>query len=177
MKTLRQFNIPFTGLTNKTHQFQFEIDQSFFQSFQNNSFDDCNIIVNLDFDKKETFFQLKFYVDGTVHLPCDRCLEPYNQEIFGDYELFVKFSDDPSKAADDEDDDIIYISRNEDHLDVSKPIYDYTLLSIPLRCVHPEDEEGISGCNKEVVAKLTSVDNDIADPRWAALEKLRNKKQ
>lgn len=175
MNTLRQFNIPFAGLSHRVHQFEFQIDKKFFQSFDNNNIEDCDILVKLDFDKRETFFHLKFYIDGTVKLPCDRCLELYDQAIFGDYELFVKFSDSPETADDEGDDDVIFISRNEDHLDISKEMYDYILLSIPLRCVHPEDEDGKSACNELVLSKLKQQSSESLDPRWEALNKLRNK--
>lgn len=176
MNTLKAFRIPFAGLGFKVHQFQFEIEKSFFTSFDDAIVEDCDITVTVDFDKRETFFHLKFYIDGTVNVACDRCLTHYDQAVFGDYELFVKFADDPDSMNEQEEDDVIYISRNEDHLDISKVIYDYIVLSIPLRCVHPDDENEIPGCDPEFLEKLGNKTDKSADPRWAALEKLRNKK-
>lgn len=175
MKVLQQFNIPFVGMSQKVHQFEYSIDKSFFSCFEDAPVSECSIEVKLDFDKRDSFFHLKFYIDGTVNVPCDRCLELFNQEIFGDYEMFVKFGKE-DETVDETDEDIMYISRNDDHLDISKTVYDYILLSIPIRCVHPEDENGASGCNPEILKKLNSKIEQDLDPRWSVLEKLKNNK-
>jgi uncharacterized protein len=173
MKVLKQFNIPFVGMSKKIHQFEYSIDSTFFECFEDAPVNECAVNVKLEFDKRETFFQLKFFIDGTVNTPCDRCLEHYDQEIFGDFEMFVKFG---SESPEETEDDILFISKNDDHVDISKTVYDYILLSIPIRCVHPEDENGNSGCNEEVIKKLNSKTEQSVDPRWAALENLKNKK-
>jgi uncharacterized metal-binding protein YceD (DUF177 family) len=49
-------------------------------------------------------------------------------------------------------------------------------VSVPLRCVHPEDKNGKSACNQETINKLSIKQEARFDPRWAALEKLKNKK-
>jgi uncharacterized metal-binding protein YceD (DUF177 family) len=171
MKALQQFNIPFVGMKTRVYNFEFTVDSSFFDCFEDALVNKCAIDIKLDFDKRDTFFHLKFYIDGTVNVPCDRCSEPFDLEIFGDYELFVKMGEE----TEDSDDDIIFISKNDDHVDLSKVVYDYILLSIPLKCVHPDDENGNPGCNPEVLKKLKKQEEDTTDPRWAVLEKLKNK--
>lgn len=174
-KFLNDYRIPFVGMKNKLYQFEYQIENSsFFKHFENNSFDACNVNVKLDFLKKETFFLLTFYIDGYVQVVCDRCGDLYNQEIFGDYEVAVKFGNEEDNI--EEDEDVVYISKNDDFVDVSKLIYEFILLSIPLRCVHPNDGNGESLCNKEVLEKLIIKKDESVDPRWAALEKLKNKK-
>jgi uncharacterized metal-binding protein YceD (DUF177 family) len=173
MKALQQFNIPFIGMANKIHQLEFSVDGSFFDCFEDAPISKCAVDVKIDFDKRENFFHLKFYIDGSVNVECDRCSEPFDLGIFGDYELFVKFG---NETIEDSEDDVIFISKNDDHVDLSKSVYDYILLSIPLKCVHPDNEDGEPGCNKEVLEKLYKKEEQTVDPRWAALEKLKNKK-
>lgn len=173
-KFLNEYKIPFVGMKNKRYQFEYQIDGMFFKYFENSNINTCNVNVKLDFFKKETFFLLTFYTDGFVQVPCDRCGDLYNQEIFGDYEVAVKFGTE--NEINEEDEDVVYISKNDDFVDVSKLIYEFILLSIPLRCVHPNDENGESLCNKEVLDKLIIKKEESIDPRWAALEKLKNKK-
>lgn len=158
-------------MKNKLYQFEYLISESFFKNFPESDIEKCKIEVKLDFDKRENFFLLTFYIDGIVERACDRCSEPYNQEIFGDYEIAVKYGNGENPV----DEDVVYISRNDDFLDVSNLIYEFILLSIPLRCVHPEDEKGESQCNQEVIKKISNEVKDSVDPRWAALEKLKNK--
>lgn len=175
-KAIKEYLIPYVGLQNKLYEFSYSINETFFTYFDDNDIKKCLVDVKLEFEKRESFFLLNFYIDGFVEVPCDRCLDPYKQEIFGDYEVLVKF--DTEQQEDNEDEDIIYISKSDDFIDVSKLIYDFILLSIPLRCVHPNDENGNSLCNQQIIKKLENkTEEESTDPRWAALEKLKNKKQ
>ena len=173
-KFLQEYKIPFVGMKTKLYQFEYLISGTFFSNFADSDIEKCDIEVKVDLDKRENFFLLSFYIDGTVEVPCDRCMEPYNQSVFGDYEVAVKFRNDDT--IENEDEDVVYISKSDDFIDISNLIYEFILLSIPLRCVHPENENGESDCNQEVLKKLTSTKEENVDPRWAALEKLKNKK-
>ncbi|MFT4968950.1 MAG: hypothetical protein ACI9O4_000692 [Chitinophagales bacterium] len=173
-KFLQEFKIPFVGMKKQLYQFEYLIGDGFFQNFPESDLDKCSIEVKVDFDKRENFFLLTFYIDGTVEIPCDRCTEPFNQDVFGDYEVAVKFGETDNVEQIDED--VVYISKSDDFIDVSNLIYEFIILSIPLRCAHPENDEGNSACNKEIIKKLQKEDKPSADPRWAALEKLKIKK-
>jgi uncharacterized protein len=171
---LNEFKIPFVGMQTKLYQFEYLISGTFFNDFAESAIEKCAIDVKLDVDKRENFFLLTFYIDGTIEMPCDRCLEPFDQNTFGDYEVAVKFRNDDT--VENKDEDVVYISKSDDFIDVSSLIYEFILLSIPLRCAHPENESGESECNQEVLSKLSSTKEEKLDPRWAALEKLKNKK-
>ena len=94
-------------MQNKLYQFNYLIDGTFLKHFEDSNIEKCNVEVKLDFNKKETFFLLNFYIDGTIVVPCDRCAEDFNQEIFGDYEVLVKFGSEDNNNPDDED--VVYI--------------------------------------------------------------------
>ena len=144
--------------------------------FSKTDVEKCSIEVKLDFDKRENFFLLNFYIDGWIELVCDRCSDPFQQEVFGDFEVAIKFSSDENIEV-NEDEDIVYISKSDDIIDVSNLIYEFVVLSIPLRSVHPDNENGSSNCNEEVLKKLKIIEEkESTDPRWAVLEKLKNKK-
>ena len=172
-KFLQEFKIPFVGMKKRLHQFEYLIGPEFFEKFDDSEFEKCAIEVKIDFDKRENFFLLTFYIDGTIEMPCDRCTEPFNQTIFGDYELAVKFG---NMGDVNKDEDVIYISENDDFIDVSSLIYEFVIVSVPLRCVHQEDKNGNSACDQETISKLSNEQEARFDPRWAALEKLKNKK-
>lgn len=179
MKGLREFEIPFVGLKPGVHVYNYEVDKRFFGYFEESLISDCNVNVKLEFDKKETFFVLKFYIDGNVRTECDRCLEPFNKEIFGDYVCYVKFAEDPSKMADE--DEVLYIGREETILDIAQLVYEYINLCLPMQrlgCNNPGLEPQ---CNKEVLnfldnqnKKASSTNEGEIDPRWAALKKLKD---
>jgi uncharacterized metal-binding protein YceD (DUF177 family) len=66
------------------------------------------------------------------------------------------------------------IPRNESQIDLSQYIYEFINLLLPLRVVHPDDENGVSMCDKAVLAKLAehSIPEPKADPRWDILKKI-----
>lgn len=176
MKHLKEFQIPYIGLKIGVHQLEYQIDHQFFKHFDDSPVSDCKVRVKLEFEKKETLFILKFFIDGTVNVACDRCLEPFDKEIFGDYECLVKYSEELAKGSND-DDEIIYISREEPFIDVSHLIYDYINLCLPMQLIGCKEPGKDPKCNQEVLSRLIIKNEDkeagITDPRWEQLGKLK----
>ena len=53
MKDLKQFNIPFVGLKEGKHLFQYKVDNTFFELYNYNEFEKSSINVTLEFVKKK----------------------------------------------------------------------------------------------------------------------------
>ena len=175
MKGLREFEIPYVGLKVGVHKFSFDIDGNFFEHFKDSPLRDCKVKVDLEFEKKETFFILIFFIDGAVKVECDRCLVPFDKSIFGDYTCYVKFAEDPAKANDEPD--VLFISREQTIIDLSQLIYEYINLCLPMQKLGCENPGQEPQCNKEVLKYLkeeTKVKANEIDPRWAALKNLKN---
>ena len=81
MKDLKLFTIQYVGLKEGEHNFEYQIDKSFFDYFEFDDFNDANLQISLDFVKKTTLMQLHFKVDGVVNVDCDLTNEPYNEPI------------------------------------------------------------------------------------------------
>jgi len=160
--------INFVSLSRGLHHFKYNIDKSFFDLFEYSPIEKGDLNLELDFDKKEDFFQLNFIFDGYVQTICDRCSDELNITIDKSFELIVKFADTERK----EEDDIVFISRDETQIDLSSFIYEYINLSLPLKKAH----ENIADCNKESIKKLSELKAtakaDI-DPRWEQLKALK----
>lgn len=176
MKGLREFEIPYVGLKVGVHNFEYDIDGKFFQHFEESLISDCKVHVRLEFEKKETFFVLNFFIDGTVSTECDRCLVPFNKGIFGDYTCYIKFAEDPTRQGDDAE--VIYISRDETIIDVSHLVYEYINLCLPMQRLGCEKPGLEPQCNKEVLKyianeKETGLKPGETDPRWEALKNLK----
>ncbi len=58
MKDLKQFNIPFIGLKEESHLFEYQIDNTFFDAFNFDEYFDANIKIELTFNKKNTMLVL-----------------------------------------------------------------------------------------------------------------------
>jgi uncharacterized metal-binding protein YceD (DUF177 family) len=124
--------------------------------------------VDLDFNKAETVLTLTFHLTGYLTQTCVRCLEEFNIPVDNRQVLLVRFGE-PGVG---ETDDIIVIPHGDHQLNVAQHIYDYLSLLVPMRVVHPDDENGNPGCNPEFLNRLENNTENTGDPRWEILKKL-----
>ena len=61
MEQFSEYLIPFIGLKEGLHRFEFKIDNTFFESFDFLDFRDSRIQVSLDFEKKNKPFGAEFH--------------------------------------------------------------------------------------------------------------------
>ncbi|AZQ59792.1 DUF177 domain-containing protein [Maribacter sp. MJ134] len=169
----KEFNIPFSGLKQGKHNFNFEIDNTFFDSFGYDDFNSANIQLNVVLNKMTTIMELDFKASGYVNVNCDITSEPYDQEITSALELVVKFGEEYN----DEDDEILILPHGEHQLNISQYAYEMLVLSVPQKRVHPGIEDGT--LQSEVLDKLQELqpkekrnDKEENDPRWDELKKL-----
>ena len=73
MSRRREFEIAFVGLKPGIHEFDYTIDDKFFEAFQEQDFRNCKAKVKLELDKKAGFMLLKFELGGQLEVTCDRC--------------------------------------------------------------------------------------------------------
>jgi uncharacterized metal-binding protein YceD (DUF177 family) len=170
-----KYNIEFKGLNEGLHDFEFEVDNKFFEQFEESLVDNGRITVAVVLEKRSSFIKLHFYIKGWLELTCDRCLELYEQPVKYETEMFVKYGE---KEYDDGE-NIIWVNPEEHHVNLAQIIYEYVTLLIPLRHVHPKNSDGKRDCNKEMIKKLKNYmhpenEDEITDPRWDALRKLGN---
>ena len=172
MDARTEFMIPFSGLKEGFHEYEFELENEFFESFEYSEVKKGKVFVHVVMERKPRMLIFDFTISGSVRIPCDRCLEEYEQPLEGKERLIVKLDED----YDEESDDIIVIPDKEHRIDISHFLYEYVTLLLPYRRVHGVDEEGHSLCDPEVIRILNehSAENET-DPRWDELKKLRKK--
>ncbi|WP_417199881.1 YceD family protein [Bizionia sp.] len=175
MRELKTFTIPFVGLKLGKHQFEYKIDKTFFDFFEYQDFNDANIAVDLELNKKTTLLELHFEISGTVNVNCDLTNEPYNQEISNNFDLVVKFGEDYN----DEEIDLLVLPHGEYEVNVQQYIYEIIILTVPSKLIHPGVEDGT--LQSDILEKLEELspkekqekeDNEDIDPRWNTLKKL-----
>lgn len=177
MKPLKQFSIPFTGLKIGKHQFEFEVDNSFFDAYEYSLVKKGNLKALVELDKQETMLILQFNIDGTIELECDKCLSSFNAPINISERQIVKFAEDDLESDDLE---IIILNKKESEIDISGMMYEFITVSVPYIKVCEENGEGVQ-CDQEMIARLESLavgnkeeqEETSDDPRWAALKKLK----
>lgn len=177
MSRLREFDIAFVGLKPGIHNFEFEVDNKFFENFGEQDFENCQAVVRVTLEKTNGLMLLKFDVDGSVDAICDRCGNPLKLSLWDEFHAVVKQVDNAEEMnANEEDPDIFYISRTESHLHLATLIYEFVLLSIPNQRECGEDEKGNSRCNKEVLEmleKMKNRSNENNSPLKQGLEQFR----
>ena len=169
----KDFEIQFSALKLGSHQFNFDIEDSFFTLFDYSEIEKANFSTSITLVKKATLLQLDFAITGHLTLACDRCTEDYQQEINQHFELIVKFSDIVESV---ESDEILILSSKEHTLSLARYIYEFAHLSLPSKRTHQSLDE----CNPEMLEHieqmgLTEDIDETIDPRWENLKQLKTK--
>jgi uncharacterized protein len=168
-----RYTIPLSGLKEGRHIFDFEISKEFFEQFEESEIQEGSLITNIILEKWPTHLDLLISIFGSVRILCDRCLEMFSQPIESENRLLVKYG----KKDEEEDPDLIILQFDEHELDMSQYIYEFICLALPIKRIHPDDKDGNSTCDPEMLRKLKEhmVDEETeTDPRWDELRKLIN---
>lgn len=176
MKSLQQYSIPYTGLKLGVHQFEFDVDDTFFSDFEYSLVKSGKLKVNLDLEKQETMMLLHFRINGEMMLGCDVCLADYPYQVEIDERQIAKFTGNIDLEEDTEE--IVVLTKNENEINVATLIYEYINLAVPYinRCV---DEGNTKWCDQEMIEKLKQLsggsneETEAADPRWEALKNIK----
>ena len=179
MNKTKEYLIPFIGLKIGKHQFEYQINNAFFEIFDYQEFNNSNIKVNVTFEKKSTIMELSFKHKGTVNVPCDMTNEEFDLPIKGKMNLIVRFGD----VFNNDNEELLILPHGEFQIDIAQYIYEMIVLSVPLRRIHPGIKDG--SLNTEALAKLKELtveklkkDNkkeekeENIDPRWDKLKQL-----
>lgn len=169
MKYAREFILPIAGLALGKKQYSFQLGRKFFELTGFAESSEGDLEVQLTLDKHENMIEFHFAIRGWMQLVCDRCADEYNQYVEGEQHLILKFGD----HLKEESDEIVIIPADLHEFDVSQLLYEYLVVLLPYRKVHPEDENGQSACNPEMLRRIAQHSPETYhDPRWDALRKL-----
>ncbi|TDL99188.1 MAG: hypothetical protein C4K58_07865 [Flavobacteriaceae bacterium] len=158
--------LKFSGLKVGKHQFQYKIEQSFFDLFEfDQDFSSPKLEVLVELEKKENFMVASIGLSGEVLLDCDVCLESLSHKLNEDLNLIIRFAEE----FDDSEEEILLLPFNAYQVDLSQYIYELTLLNLPLKRVH-------SSCKDkwEDLPQIQPIEQqkDSKDPRWEKLNDL-----
>jgi uncharacterized protein len=167
------YTIPIGGLKAGQHYFDFKIDKAFFDQFEESEVKEGKLSAVIEADKRSSHVILTVRISGTVSILCDRCLGVYSQPVDCINRLLVKFG----KTREDDDPDMITLPADVNDLEMKQYFYEYILLALPIKRMHPVSSRGKSNCDPEMLKKLQEhiVSNENKnDPRWDELKKLMN---
>ncbi len=172
MKKMKAYQVPFTGLKEGKHHFEFKIENSFFEYFGYEEFNTSVIVVNLVLNKKATMLELVFTATGNANVNCDRTNEPFDQKIEATLNLIVQFG----AEFNNENEEILILPQGEFQIEVQQYIYEMIVLSIPVKLEHPGLIDGT--LKTDMLAKIeeysrkSKKEEQEIDPRWNKLKNL-----
>ena len=134
MNYLSQYTLPFSGLSEGKHLFDFVVNDRFFDEFENSEVEKGDLTIQVELEKRSTYLRLSFSIRGVVQIICDRCLENFYFPVESKRDLLVKFSE---KRVEDEA-ELIYLHPNDIQVEIAQYIYEFEILSLPIRRVHPD---------------------------------------
>ncbi|MBK8388721.1 MAG: DUF177 domain-containing protein [Saprospiraceae bacterium] len=164
MNVLDHFSVPYLGLKNGIHQINFEVDDSFFLTFENSYVEGGKLKVEMSLDKRSDLAVADFIFDGNVRVTCDRCLQSFDHPIEGDSKLHIKIG-----LQDPDQDEVLFIDQETSSINFASYIYECICLLLPMSITH----EDIDDCDPEMIAKLNKTNDDATkNDIWNSLKGL-----
>lgn len=165
------YTIPLSGLKDVHRTYRFELGEGFFEQFEGSEIHEGDLTADVDLDKRSTHIDLRFRISGKVKISCDRCLDMFMHNIDCDNRLLIKLG----RKWEDNDPDLLTIPFDLHELEIKQYLYEFIHLALPLKRIHPDDENGNSTCNPGMLKKLEdhiTEESSETDPRWDELKKL-----
>ena len=184
MSKFELYNVVLKDLTNDSRVYEYDLDDAYFKKIDSPEVQKGNVKARVVVQKKVNSFDLQFLLEGTILIPCDRCLDEMEQAINYKEKLQVKFGDKFS-----EEDEVVIVPEVEGAINIAWFLYEFIVLNIPLKHVHAPGE-----CNKTMVTKLKRhitkskddddsdleieddddfvIDDNQTDPRWDGLQNI-----
>jgi uncharacterized metal-binding protein YceD (DUF177 family) len=180
------YKIELKSLSPGIHEYEFLLENKFFIDIDGTEVQKGKVKVFLTLRRTSIMFEMNFWIEGVVYVPCDRCLDDLEWPIESKNRLIVKFG----KEYTEESDEIVVIPEEEGSINLAWFLYEFIVLAIPLKRVHPPGK-----CNKAMSSKLKKYgagrsesddyasdevedmaeDDDVlevTDPRWDVLKDL-----
>ena len=172
---MNEYRITIGGIEEGIHSFTFDIKDSFFKAFSRSEVRYANIIATVLLERENNKLELAIELNGKVnHLLCDICAEDISVDISSITKMMIKETSENLESTDE----VIYINSNENELSIEYLLFELITLSLPNRRQHPENKDGTTNCNTEMISlidKYNNIEEKSSDARWDALKDLKIK--
>jgi uncharacterized metal-binding protein YceD (DUF177 family) len=184
VKFWKTFDIEVIKFKEGLHVVDFPIGDAFFQQVEGNDLlDKGNLTAWVKVDKGANLIELTFHIVGKVSLVCDRSLEKFEQPLDFTEKMIYKYGSEVKEI----DESVMMITRDTPSINVAQLIYEFILLALPLKKIHPDYKNELDEEDNELEGGFVYIDEALTegsteeestttvDPRWEQLEKLKNK--
>jgi DUF177 domain-containing protein len=110
-----------------------------------------------------------------TNLVCDRCARDFQSVVHSKFRMVYLFRFRSDDSA-DEKVDVVYLHPETDKIELDKDIRDFAILALPMKKLCTEDCKGLClKCGKNLNDGPCNCVEEIVDPRWEVLQKLKTK--
>lgn len=191
MKFLRTFDIEVIKFLEGKHEIDFIIGKEFLQHFEDNELlNEGHLTVRVLMNKGANLIEMNFLITGKVKLTCDRSLEEFYEALDLNEKIIFKYGNEEQEI----NEDVSMITRDTAQINVAQYIYEFILLGLPAKKIHPDHRKEMDDEDYEGEGMYAYIDGDTfeddadeaespprqkekesTDPRWELLKKLKNK--
>lgn len=162
-----KYRIPYTGLKEGKHQFEFTAGEEFFEHYNYEFVENVELSAKIELQKMSTMLILDIFLFGNYTTQCDRCGDDLVQDFDSENRLFVKFGEGEST-----DENILLLDQSEHILYLAEYIFEFFVTSVRVRHVHQDGD-----CNQEVIQKINSLKTSEKEPEsnpiWDKLKEIK----
>ena len=166
----RMLTIDITSLSTGIHHFEFAPSASQ-ADLDPTTFSDVQVDAELQYHRDRIL--VKMHATATAELTCDRTLQPYDEALEGQYNVLFG---PPSMVGQEgeEFEEVRPLDASDREIDLTDMVRDTLLLAIPQRRIAPGAED--EPIEREFGATDDAGEDDSTpvDPRWSALEELKD---
>ncbi len=152
----QRYTIAYKGLKEGVHTYDWVVGEGFWRDHPEGGITGGEVEVAATLERGGAgTMRLEVEMQGSVTVPCDRCLEDCDLPVDFRGGLAVKVSHDAEEHP--FEGDIIRVNQGDAVIDLEQYIYESIVLSLPLRRVHPEDVHGQPLCNPAMLERFKIV--------------------
>src|SRR5260370_40260682 len=129
----KEFNVNILGLSKRVHPFDFQLEEDFFRKYGQEVVAKGKFIAQVSLDKRETFIEADFKINGNANLVCDRSLYEFDYPLTISKKVVFKYGEEPQEISDE----IIIITQDQVQLDLGQLMYEFIALNIPMKKRNP----------------------------------------
>jgi uncharacterized protein len=165
---MERYRVNILGLSLSIHHFEYDLGGDFLKKYDAGLVSEGSFKAQVAIDKRETFLDVSFKIQGSVKLVCDRSLDEFDHPIDVSPKIIFKYGDEDKEISED----VMMIHRGTESLELGKFIYEFIALAVPMKKLHPRfqnesDEEG-----GIIYTSDPEENKEEIDPRWEMLKKL-----
>lgn len=170
------YNVDLKGLKAGSLNLNFDLDNAFFANIDGEEFQKGAVKAVVTVSKNRDVYDISFALNGTVVVPCDRCLDDLEIEVAAENALKVRLGENYT-----DDGDIVVVPEQDGGINIAWYLYEFIALALPMKRVHAPGK-----CNHEMTGKLkkhsygsfdedeeTVVGEREIDPRWEGLKNIQ----